>query len=543
MEAGGPRLVRPRLLGGLEVRSAADRAAHVRLASLLERSASADDLHRIVARSLPIERAFADDEPDSDDVDRTPEFRVFRREAPIAAPGAAFTVPDWARGAAVAETIGPLRASDGRLFWYDFFRIVRLVPVHFDGDAQPAFLFHLRERRFGLRDVIDVREVLGLLQRPRYTLEGGSVWVRANLLAAVAPAGGYVGLRIRGGSLVFTPPITVQSGRLTIPAGGRCGIHLDLDAPAAPPTAGGGAGRDAADATLDLPDVCELDLANGRAAITRVDDARWTLYGQSIGFSARPQPVPTWEPALMSVFVPYAVSEPAVELTTVTSPFATPAGRARIERGGWALPVAAIDVARPTDAAGIGALAVRVRTALSIGWRGLKDGPLSLPSPWIALSPGLVLVTDGAAAGTRARQRLRLWQESRPPGRSSIDLRYATPRPLTYLAAAAGSEVVMAHADADARLDRPVDVAGTPLPVRTRGSMLVLSYTDPLRLAFLYDGDILADAATPGGVMTPRPVMRALAIRNALFTTTPVNSLLLFAALRDDEMVERATLD
>ena len=96
----------------------------------------------------------------------------------------------------------------------------------------------------------------------------------------------------------------------------------------------------------------------------------------------------------MSVFVPYAVSEPAVELTTVASPFATPAGRARIERGGWALPVAAIDVARPTDAAGIGALAVRVRTALSIGWRGLKDGPAQ---------PALTV--DRAVARSRARDR------------------------------------------------------------------------------------------------------------------------------------------
>lgn len=541
MEAGGLRLVRSRLLAGLEVHSPADKAAHTRLSTLLERSATSDDLDRLVARRLPTEFS-PGDEPDTGDPDRTAEFRVFRREAPVAAAGAAFTLPEWGRGAAVAETIGPLQASDGRLFWYDFFRIVRLIPIHFDGDAQPAFLFNLRERRFGLRDTIDLREVLGLLQRPRYVLEGGSIWLRADLLAAGAPAGTYVGLKVRGGSLAFTPPVVVQSGRLTIPLGGRCAIHLDLDPPAAPPAGGGDAGRDAADATLALPDFCDLDLANGRAIVSRAGAARWTLYGQTIGFAARQEPVPTWEPALSSVFVPYEVSEPAVELVTVASRFAPPAGRARIDRGGWALPVAAIDVTRPSDASGIGGLAVRARTALSITWRGLRNDPLTLPSAWIALSPGLVLVTDGAAASPGAEQRLRLWQESSPPGRSTIDLRYATPSQLTYLSAATGAEVLMAHGDADARLDRPVDVAGTPLPVRTRGSLLVLSFTDAVRLAFLYDGDILADAAIPGGVMTPRPVPRALAIRNALFTTTPVNSLLLFAALRDDEVVERATL-
>ena len=43
----------------------------------------------------------------------------------------------------------------------------------------------------------------------------------------------------------------------------------------------------------------------------------------------------------------------------------------------------------------------------------------------------------------------------------------------------------------------------------------------------------------PGGPASPaKGSACALAIRNALFTTTPVNSLLLFATLRDEEMIE-----
>jgi hypothetical protein len=545
MAARDPHRIIATLLPELDIRSSSERVAYARLVPLLERSAAGDDPDALVAHRPAIEHPGAMHAPGAELVRATShelpepaEFRVFRREMPIASPASALTVPAWARGAEIAETVGPLRGYDGRLFWYDFYRIVRLVPVYFADDAQPAFLFHLRERRLRSGERIDVEEVLSFFRRNRYTLERGSVWIRANLLAAESPPASYVGLKVPGGTLSFLPQVTIQSGRLTIPAGGACSIHLDLEAQAVPAAGGDASGKDAADATLDLPKVCEIELANGHARITRVGDARWTLYSEPVQFSARESPVPTWEPALLSVFVPFGVSEPDIMLGAVSSPFATPHGRARIERGGWTLPVATIDVADPIDAAGIGGLAVRAGEGFTIGWRGLRDGPMTMPSPWVALAPGLILITDTGAAGARAQQRLRLWQESNPPGRSMIDLRYAEPSQLIYLVAATGSEMVMALAATEARLDRPVDVRGTALPVHTRRSLAAFTYTDAAQFAFLYDENILIDVLGPGGPAFPtRGSAYALAIRNALFTTTPVNGLLLFATLRDDEMI------
>jgi len=515
------RTVSVPLLAGLDIRNDVDRVAHARLATLLGRAT--------------IEESIQTAEP--------PEFRLFVREVPIASAASALTVPAWARGAEIAETIGPLRDADGRLFWFDFYRIVRLIPIYFAGDSQPAFLFRLRERRLRPGEPIDLEQILTFFGRNRYTLERGSIWIRAALLAPGAPAATYVGLKVHGGSLTFSQLVTIQSDRLTIPPGGTCAIHLDLEAPAAPAAGGGAAGKDAVDAILDLPKTCEISLANGRATFTRIADARWTLYGQSIGFTPRENPEPTWEPVLLSVFVPFTPSEPAIELRSVVSPFATLEERARIGRGGWTLPVAAIDVANPTDAAGIGGLAVHAREHLTMGWRGLREGVMTLPSPWVALAPGLILVTDTAAESARAKQRLRLWQEKNPPGRSTIDLRYADPGQVIYLVATAGSEVVMAPAAADARLDRPVDVRGTPMPVHTRRSLAAFTYTDAAQFAFLFDEDILLDLLQPGAPVSPkRGSATALAIRNALFTTTPVNSLLFFATLRDEEMIDRGVV-
>ena len=316
MATRDPRPVLAALLAGLDIRSSAERAAHARLVSLIERSAAVDDSDALAAHSSATQRAGAPDAAgpglatvSDDELPRSAEFRVFRREAPIVSPASALTVPAWARGAEIAETIGPLRGSDGRLFWFDFYRIVRLVPVYFAGDPQPAFLFHLHERRLRPGELIDIEQVVSFFRRNRYTLERGSIWIRADLLAAASPPASYVGLKVRGGSLVFSPQAAIQSGRITIPAGGSCSIHLDLEPPAVPAPGGGASGKDAADATLDLPGMCEIGLANGHATITRVGDARWALYGQPVQFAARQNPVPTWEPALLSVFVPFTVSE------------------------------------------------------------------------------------------------------------------------------------------------------------------------------------------------------------------------------------------
>src|SRR5262245_12276925 len=190
------------LLTGLDIRTDVDRVAHARLATLLERAT--------------IEERIQAAEP--------PEFRLFIREVPIASSASALTVPAWARGAEIAETIGPLRDTDGRLFWFDFYRIVRLIPIYFAGDSQPAFLFRLRERRLRPGELIDIEQILTFLGRNRYTLERGSIWIRADLLAAGAPAGTYVGLKVHGGSLTFSQPVTIQGDRLTIPPGGSCAI-------------------------------------------------------------------------------------------------------------------------------------------------------------------------------------------------------------------------------------------------------------------------------------------------------------------------------
>src|SRR5260370_838614 len=225
------------------------------------------------------------------------------------------------------------------------------------------------------------------------------------------------------------------------------------------------------------------------------------------------------------------------------SPFATAGGKAKVAQAGWALPVAMIDVNQPTEAAGVGGIAVNTMQGLTLGWRGLHGGPAQLTKPWVTLAPGLIFLIDAKAFDRYGRQRLLLWKDDSSKFRSEIDLGFTDAFLLIYSAATSGNELLVAEADAEARLDRPVDVSGTPFPIRTLDSLLALGYSDARQTAFLYDDNILVDSLDPAATWPVEPGEAiSLAIRNALFTVTPVNSLLLFAELRDEETVDKAAL-
>ncbi len=314
-----PRSALAALSANLCAETKQERKALARLQTMLGRSRLGDGLSGSVARELSVERASWDAPgtvveirsrerlaADAANIAAAeiPQFRVFRREAPLAASTLDLTTPAWGRGAAVAETLGPFPSLDGRLFWFDFFPLVRLVPIYLAGEAQPAMLFHLRQLRLGLGDpLLDpllIDEALRFLQRRRYQLGRSSLWIRADLLSPGAPAGTYAGLRITGGQLVFTPPPIDASGKLTIPAGGRCAVQLDLEAPAVPAAGGAQAGIDDANAELTLPAKLSFTLAAGHDTVTQLGDASWTLYGQRIDFALRPGLSATYEPQLLS---------------------------------------------------------------------------------------------------------------------------------------------------------------------------------------------------------------------------------------------------
>jgi hypothetical protein len=466
-----------------------------------------------------------------------PAYRVFKREVPLSQAIIAGSQPEWAVGATLERTIGPIASQDGRRFWFDLFPIIPLVPLYLPGEQDPALLFFVSStsRPTG-RGSAPVEGVISRFRQATYTLEAGSLWVRADLLAADAPPKSYIGLRIQSGQIVLSQPPQNIQGKLTIPHGATCSLSLQLSP--SPETNASRPTNDAASAKLQLPRNFSFHFSQQERAIDVVGRSGWMLYGQQLTFEWDGQQHPRYDATLKGVLIALNSRSDELSAQTSRSPFAQVSGSAVIQQAAWLLPVAVIDVNQPTAAGGNGGLAVQGNSTLSLTWRGLRNGPVFLPQPWIVLFPGLLLIVDLQASNLYATQRFYLWQDADSPYRSSVEIQYADSFPLFYAANDQGAELVLAQVDAEAKLDRPVDAGGDALEIRSKNSLLFLSYTEAQQLVYLYDDNILADNLNPNPSSVgqlPEPI--ALALRNALFTTTPVNGFLLFAQLLDEEMV------
>src|SRR5258708_25691280 len=246
-------------------------------------------------------------------------------------------------------------------------------------------------------------------------------------------------------------------------------------------------------------------LQAGKAGVTQLAKAKWTLYGQKVDFAWDQATAPRYEPLLAAVREPLAAAVGAMAIGLCQSPFAKVDGKAKVAQAGWALPVAMIDVNQPTEAAGVGGIAVNTMQGLTLGWRGLHGGPAQLTKPWVTLAPGLIFLIDAKAFDRYGRQRLLLWKDDSSKFRSEIDLGFTDAFLLIYSAATSGNELLVAEADAEARLDRPVDVSGTPFPIRTLHSLLALGYSDASQTALLYDDNILVDSLDPAATCPVHP--------------------------------------
>ena len=412
---------------------------------------------------------------------RSAAFRVFRRETPISAPMLDLATPSWGRGALAQHSVGPLRGVDGRLFWFDFFPLVKLVPLYFAGDPQPAILFFERPHTAlsrpgtthpGEVQHLDPRESAGAHGAAADTLASGSTAApsrsaRTRERRHQIHHGGRVDLQRSVEAVAESccrrcrRPGWTGCGRCATDHARRLLVQLWRRGRRRRPTSrGGGNGLRRRS--------CIRGAGCGRyvravAAIGRDPDAR----RRKLSRADRQSPFATRLGARI---------------------FSAPAGRCRSRSS----------TPTPTEAAGSGGLAIRTGAGLELAWSGLREGPSCCRTHGSGRagtdggsgSRGLQPVCTPAAAPVEGR-RFRF--------RSEAELRYTNSFPVWYATAATGNELLLAQTNVEAKLDRPVDVKGTPFPVRTLKSLLSLAYTDDKQFAFLYDDNILVDSLDPAG--------------------------------------------
>lgn len=535
--------LRELVFGHLDARTPAQRKDLKQLQSYLSRAALPDDVAALKGSNFSFETAdFLGPEKMAEEnaallrplQNEKPledlEFRVFVREVPVRSTQLHASGPLWAGGAAVERSLGPFANADGRLFWFDFFRLEKLVALYVQGVSQPALLFKI-SRGF---QFIDAALPLSAEPLPKYNLNAGSIWINSQLLSHDAPAGYFTGLTIKSGTVTLSAKPQMINGKLTAAASTKVSVKLQLQQRPAAEDPASPYGKDARRMQLELPQVFAFHFSGQTCAIDEAGDTNWSLFGQKISFGWREQQTRSYDGLLHRILIPFRASVRNFHVRSNESRFHTLSGEAPIAQSYWALPTAPIDVANPSPAAGTGAMLLCAKIGLTASWSALKGGALALAQPYILAEPGRIALTDLSAGNATAHHDFDLWRDEQ--NRFGTRARFQLPATGSYFynSLAEGTELLMASGNADVAADRPVTVAGKPVELRSKNSLLIIAATKTLRLIYMFDDNMLSDnldlSQTPP--VPPKPI--ALALNNALFKVTPANGCLLFGQLTVD---------
>ena len=441
-----------------------------------------------------------------------PEYRVFVRETPVRSTQIHASVPSWAGGALVELTAGPFTRVDGRQFWFDFFRIEKLVALYIQNKPNPALLFKVRS------GIQFINPHLPPIVQPAtsYRLPAGSIWINSEILASNAPAGFYTGLTIKGGTVTLSAAPQTINGKLTIAPNTIVTVKLQLQQPAvddADPSSPFGV--DARDASLQLPEAFSFHFSGQQHAVDEVASGRWNVYGHRVKFEWNRHAPFTYDNLTHRVLIPLQCSEPKFKVGSCKSPFHTISGEAPIKQSSWALPAAPIDILHPTPAAGIGGLMIQGGTGLTNIRQGLKGGELKLALPYLLAEPGRISISDLNAGNAFGEQTFDLWKDDLNPFGTTVELRFQQATPFFYFTFANGNEALIILGNADVKIDRPVTVAGEALSIHSKNSVLTLSVSKTSRVISLFDDNILSDSIdlSRRPPVFPKPIALALNIR------------------------------
>lgn len=461
--------------------------------------------------------------------EKEPELKAFVREVPVRSTQIKASVPAWATGAKVEKTIGPLTKTDGRVIAIDFYRIVKLVAIYQQNSNLPVLLFKASFQELVSKPVNSPQ--IGVSKN--YDVAAGSFYIRADMLASNAPNTRYAALKVKDGKIQLSANPVLQGEKLVLGANTTVQVQLDVDQTPDAADSKKKHGKDAFEAKVENPDSLSFSFSGAsKAQIAASGPAQWSVYGQKASFS-RLNKVPTYSTQLSRLLIPYSCSEAEFAPKKQKSPMVEIQESASVSNSWWAIPAAELDVAAPLEVAGSGGILQELKTGLKFSWKGLQGKNLKLKKPQILVENGRIGLTDLIADGEGGFQELDHWKDDFNTHGTAVFLALNKSAMFMYNALAEGTEMLVALANAQIKVDRPLQVNGLPVAVKTKNSALVLAGSDDKKLIYILDDNILWDNKLPfDKVPDFKPI--AVALENALFTLSPVNGALVFGECAED---------
>jgi hypothetical protein len=398
-------------------------------------------------------------------------------------------------GQAPSSTLGPFLDAFNRPVLIDVFSIPARVAVQRAGAAQP-FLYVELPPPSGIGSTL--------------TLGAGSVWIPAPALGPGVPASGFVGLRIKSGTVSFGTTVPLGVSPIVVPATATVTIALTLD-PATAST-GSGPGADARAAPVSTPDKVTFTFTTSGANLTGADDASLTAFGTTLKLKHQLLPA-HYDPVFGRVDFPYAQDRPDFAVAASHSTLATFAGQAVIFGAAWSLPITLAGAGSLGAAAGAGGVAIGLVPGLTVQWTG-RDAPADCGACVLLVEPGLLAVGGFTARAPNVAQPIGL--------STSSTLRITTPGvfPFRFTSDATGQESWAFIPLLVATFDQPRTVNNAR--ARLAGPALIVLQQTSTGIALIVEA--AASQAVQGSV-------QSYAIKNLLLKASDPLTLLVVASL------------
>ncbi len=460
---------------------------------------------------------------------QTKMSEVFVRHVPIRSTQIANSINLESAGTRV-KTLGPFYDIQGTPSWFDFVVVKKLISLYVQGQTMPALLFDatfLRPRYFP----IDSKPVE--LTR-KFTIDPESVWVQAKLFNAAIPDNQYCGIRVKGGSISLDMDPFMSGDHLTIAANCNvvCALNLEQNTafssdPSSP------YGKDARNAKFHMPDTFNFSFKNNVKNIQAIGSSKMRVYGHDNGFKYGGNQACVYNPFISRLAIPMEWQQPTFEIQECLSPFFQVSGSSKIVNSWWALSLTKLNVASPLEADGTGAIIMECKEGLDAKWTNLQNKNIALKNPFILAEPGRICITDLFSDGAGAFQQFAGWKDEQNPFGTTLHCKYNKDALFIFNTDAKGDEVIVGVNDWDIKADRPVKVNGEAVAVKTKNSGYLIAMSATKNMLMVVDENMLWDNMLPIEKI-PHVKPFALAMRNALLTVTPPNSLVLFASSTTD---------
>lgn len=402
--------------------------------------------------------------------------------------------------------LGPFLDATGHEVWFNFYGSAAARSVYVPGLARPVLVMTSAR----LPNI--VLDNYGIL------LDPGTVWVLAQTLDSSAPADGYVGFAVDGGSVELPMVPSIADDRLTLAASGRIDIALTLTAPAALP-----AGTVCAHGSVDPPEQITLTLFatprfSGMEGNLVLKDTTIEMHaGQTVAYDSE------W-----AVLAFKSLPDPArLNLASIAHPIAGFSGDVDITGAAWAVPVT-----RPADAGALGAAdpaaagwLLHLASGGGAEWPDSGAEPIPIDAVSMLVSAGrLVVRSTTPAPASRVTHEFGLWRLAESGQPLPVTVRTEMPLQLSFVCDTQLGQFLSLSARASIALDRPVSALGNPPEKLDVPVHLAFSQNEGLRrVALLLRGPQAGQSSPPW----------PLVLENGFFHVSSPKFTMLTGTLRD----------